>query len=259
MTTSEAGGPVGVGLLVAAYTQERAAEAVQDALAQAGSDAGAMFGDSALVRRDAEGRVHISESGDMSTGAGAGIGALIGGVIGLLGGPQGMVVGAGVGAAIGGLAAHADTGFDNESLEVLGAALPPGTSALVVTTSQSFIETVREQATEGENLVAAAQIAGAIGGRLAARQDVLMAMLITESGVSANTVLSAPDELAMFEITATDEGVSARGGVATTQGVAIADAAILDDASPVDAADAESGAPEQSRKTDHTDSQASTD
>ena len=111
--------------MVAAYTQERAADVALEALSGAGSDAGLVIDDAAVVRRDAEGRVHISETGDMRTGAGAGVGALIGGVIGILGGPAGIAIGAGAGAAIGGLAAHADSGFDQQSLQRLGAALPP--------------------------------------------------------------------------------------------------------------------------------------
>jgi uncharacterized membrane protein len=133
-------GVVGVGMLVAAYADEGAADGALDALKQARSDGAFYFDDAAVVRRDAGGEVHIKETGDMSTGKGAGIGALIGGVVGLIGGPAGVALGAGAGAAIGGLAAHSDAGFDADSLEALGGALPNGTSALAVTTSQDFVE-----------------------------------------------------------------------------------------------------------------------
>ena len=74
----------------------------------------------------------------MSTGKGAGIGALVGGVIGILGGPAGIAAGAAAGAAIGAIGAHTDGGFDQNSLKELGGALPAGSSALAVTTSQDF-------------------------------------------------------------------------------------------------------------------------
>ena len=41
------------------------------------------------------------------------------------------------------------------------------------------------------------------------RLDVLMAMVLTEEGVAASKVVSAPDEVAVFGIAATEEGVVA--------------------------------------------------
>lgn len=232
--------PVAVGLLVGAYTQERAAEDTLTALTQTGVDTGLVFDDAAVVRRDAEGRVHIRETGDMSTGAGAGIGALVGGVIGILGGPAGIAIGAGAGAALGGLAAHADTGFDQESLERLGAALPAGTSAIVVTTSQGFVEAVREQAADGENLTMATQIASVVGEHLAARQDVLLAMVLTEDGVTASKVVSSPEQLAVFNIAATDDAVAAQAAVVTDDGAAgVAGVAVAADDAPATAPDSD--------------------
>ena len=113
-------GVAGVGLLIAGYTDEKGADGALDALKQA-KDAGAFaYDDAAVIRRDADGKVHIKETGDMSAGKGAGIGALIGGVFGLLGGPAGVALAAGAGAAIGGIAAHSDAGFNNETLERIG-------------------------------------------------------------------------------------------------------------------------------------------
>ena len=67
--------------------------------------------------------MHYHETGDMSTGKGAGLGALVGGIIGILGGPPGIALGAGAGAAIGAVAAHGDAGFKNGSLDTIGVAL----------------------------------------------------------------------------------------------------------------------------------------
>jgi len=173
--------------------------------------------------------VHIKETGDMTTGKGAGIGALIGGVIGLLGGPAGVALGAGAGAAIGGLAAHGDAGFDKDSLAKIGGALPAGTSALMVTTSQDFVEIVREQAADEDTLSIASDIADQIGASLSARKDILMAMLLTEAGVAATKVVSSPDEVAVFGIAASDAGVVATAGVANEDGVAVVDAAAVPD------------------------------
>ena len=145
----------------------------------------------------------------MSTGKGAGIGALIGGVIGILGGPAGVAIGAGAGAAIGGIAAHSDAGFNNETLERIGGALPNGTSALAVTTSKDFVEQVRDAETDQDALTMAQDIADEISSNLNAGQDVLMAMVLTEDGVAATKVVSSDDAVAVFGITATDQGAAA--------------------------------------------------
>lgn len=226
-TTTTEGGVAGVGLFVAAYVDERAADQTLETLKQAKKAEEFYFDDAAVVRRDAEGKVHIKETGDMSTGKGAGIGALIGGVIGLLGGPGGVVLGAGAGAAIGGIAAHGDAGFDKDSLEEIGGALPSGTSALAVTTSQEFVEAVRDQAADEDTLTIASDIAEQIGASLSARKDILMAMVLTEAGVAASKVVSSPDEVAVFGIAASEEGVVASAGVANEDGVAVVDAAAV--------------------------------
>lgn len=188
---------------MAAYAEEHAADDTADALMRTGSLAGLLYEDGAVVRRDAEGRVHVTETGDMSARSGAGIGAVVGGIIGILAGPSGMVIGAGAGAALGGLAAHADTGFDQHSLETLGAALPAGTSALVVTTDQTFVESVRDRHAQADRVVMAAQIAAVISDHLRAGHDVLLAMDVTVDGVVASRIVSAPDQLAVFNITHT--------------------------------------------------------
>jgi len=228
-------GVAGVGLFVAAYVDERGADNTLEALKQAKKQDQFYYDDAAVVRRSAEGKVHIKETGDMSTGKGAGIGALIGGVIGLLGGPGGVVLGAGAGAAIGGIAAHGDAGFDNDSLEEIGAALPSGTSALVVTTSQDFVEAVRKQAPDEDTLTVASSIAAEISDRLNARQDVLMAMVLTEEGVAATKVVSSPSEVAVFGIAITDDGVVAGQAVVTEDGAAYEVAAATDEGAAYEA------------------------
>ena len=215
-TTNE--GIAGVGLFVAAYVDERGADNALDMLKQAKKADQFYYDDAAVVRRSAEGKVHVKETGDMSTAKGAGIGALVGGVVGLLAGPVGWA--ALGGAAIGAIAAHGDAGFDKDTLEEIGGALPSGTSALAVTTSKDFVEAVRKEAAEGETLTLAKDIAAQINGHLNMRQDVLMAMVLTEEGVAATKVVSAPDEVAIFGIAASEEGVATGVAVATPEGAA---------------------------------------
>jgi uncharacterized membrane protein len=205
----------GVGFLIAAYVDERGADNALAALKQAKAEGKFYYEDAAVVRRDAEGKVHVSETGDTSPGKAAAIGGVIGGVLGLLGGPAGMAVGASAGAALGAMAGMHDAGFDNENLKKIGGALPAGTSALAVTTSKAFVEGVRAQAPQGDRLSMADDIAAHFQARLTARQDVLMTVVITEKGVAASEIISSPSELSFFGIAASAEGVVAVAGDVT--------------------------------------------
>ena len=124
--TSQDEGVAGVGMLLAAYVDEGAADQTLNAMYDAEKQGTFYFDDAAVIRQDRNGQVHIKETGDMSTGKGARIGAFVGGVIGLLGGPAGVALGAGAGAAIGGISSHHDGGFSQESLKEIGGALTAG-------------------------------------------------------------------------------------------------------------------------------------
>ncbi len=220
-------GVAGVGLFVAAYVDERGADQALNALKEAKRRNEFYFDDAAVIRRGAEGKVHIKETGDMSSGKGAAIGALVGGVVGLLTGPVGWAVTGG--AVVGAIAAHHDAGFGKDSLKEIGGALPDGTSALAATTSKDFVEAVRKQADEGQRLTVASDIAAEINARLSARQDVLLSMVLTEEGVAASEVVSSPSEVAVFGIAISEEGVIAGHAVVTAEGVAYEVAAATED------------------------------
>ena len=194
----------GVGMFVAAFVDELAAEGALERMKAAKKSGEFYYDDAAVIRCDAKGKVHINETGDMSTGKGAGIGALIGGVVGLLGGPLGVAGGAAAGAAVGALAAHGDAGFDNESLKEIGAAPILWTCTNAATTSKMFVEEVRKQAQEGQTQTAAKEIAVNIRENLQARQDVLYSLVITEEGVAASQVVSSPTSVTVFGIAASE-------------------------------------------------------
>jgi uncharacterized membrane protein/sporulation protein YlmC with PRC-barrel domain len=87
----------------------------------------------AVLVKDQEGKVSITERGDVDAKHGALFGAITGGLIGLVGGPVGVVVGAAAGAATGGVAAKKiDMGLTDEFLDAFQERLKPGTSALVM-------------------------------------------------------------------------------------------------------------------------------
>ena len=87
MSTQKQQGVPAVGLLVAAFIDESAGDQTLAAMKEAKKQQKFYYEDAAVIRQDAKGKVHYSETGDMSTGKGAGIGALVGGILGILAGP----------------------------------------------------------------------------------------------------------------------------------------------------------------------------
>jgi len=218
--SEQEGGVAGVGMLVAAFVEERGADKALEGMKEAKKSGDFFFDDAAVIRSDDKGKVHISETGDMSTGKGAGIGAGIGAVISLIGGPATLAASALAGAAVGALAVHKDSGFDQDSLKEIGAALPAGTSAIAATTSKKFVEEVRKASEQGETLSIAKDFAGDIQAHLQARQDVLYTVVLTEEGIGVAKVVSSPTMLAVFGIAASESGVVAGQAVVTGEGAA---------------------------------------
>ena len=91
------------------------------------------FEDAALVKRDADGKIHIKETADMGSGRGATFGGIVGFFVGALAGPLGVILGSAAGAAIGGITAKAiDSGIPDERLKELGESIQPGKSVILV-------------------------------------------------------------------------------------------------------------------------------
>ncbi len=197
----------GVGILVAAFPDEEAGEQTLKTLKEAKELNYVQFEDVAVIRQDAEGGVHYHETGDMSSGKGAGIGALIGGVIGILGGPVGIVAAAGAGAVIGGAAAHGDAGFKDESLEQLGVALQPGTSAIALTTSVKFLHAARKKATDAEIRTVVTDLSAQLVAKLDEGKNVALGLVLSEEGLSITEVASKEKYTEVVSIIAAKDGV----------------------------------------------------
>ena len=242
-----------VGFLVMAFPDETAADEALDAMKEAKKQGGFYYEDAAVIRQDADGKVHYHETGDMSTGKGAGMGALVGGIIGILGGPAGIALGAGAGAAIGAVAAHGDAGFKNESLDTIGVALQPGTSAVAAITSHDFLKALQKQVSEEDIATAVSNLAAEISAQLAAGKSIALGLVLAEDGLAIKEV-SVDDESAevvgavitsdaiavgaavvtadgvAYELgVATEDGVAYEAGVATEDGVAVEDGVITED------------------------------
>jgi uncharacterized membrane protein len=139
---------VPIQVIVAVFLDEEEAEVALKSLEDTRKQGTIDFEDAAVVKKDEDGKLHVKETTDVSTGRGAAIGGVIGGVLGLIGGPAGMVILGAAGAAIGGLAAHGDTGFKDERLEKLGVSLEPGTSAVVAVVARVWVAEIEKRLAE---------------------------------------------------------------------------------------------------------------
>ncbi len=98
----------------------------------------------AVLSKDKDGKISVTETEDVNPRQGAVFGAITGGVIGLLGGPIGAIVGATAGAATARAAAkRIDMGFTDEYLAQFQESLQPGDSLLLILVERDGVEQVK--------------------------------------------------------------------------------------------------------------------
>jgi uncharacterized membrane protein len=176
-------------VILAAFKDEHGADAALEQLRSAQKQHLIGIDNVAVLRCDAEGKVHIKEPTDMSTGKGAAIGGLVGGVAGLLFGPIGLA--AAGGAALGGAIAHRDTGFKDKRLEQLGRSLPPGTSAILAVIEHKWVTELEAEMAEAGAEVVTSELAADIAEQLRSGHSVAYTAVATED---AMVVARATDE-----------------------------------------------------------------
>lgn len=92
----------------------------------------------AVVRRDADGRISSLKRDDQGP-LGTGLGALLGGLVGLFGGPVGAAVGVAVGATAGGVGDLVQLGVSEEFLGAVERDLAPGKFAVIAEVVEEWV------------------------------------------------------------------------------------------------------------------------
>ena len=257
MSDIQTQGVAAVGFIVMAFTDETAGDEALKAMEVAKQQNQFYFENAAVIRQDANGQVHYQETGDIRTGEGAGVGALIGGMFGILGGPAGIAIGASVGAALGAAAAHGDAGFREESLQTVGVALKPGTSAVVAITDDAILGTLHHQVSVEDIHTFVSNLAAEISARLDEGKNVALGVLLAETGLAfkevaidensaeviglvitddaavAGVAVATADRLDYRAVTETDEGSVGEVGTATKEGALIVDDVVTDEGEAV--------------------------
>ncbi|HRX01706.1 MAG TPA: DUF1269 domain-containing protein, partial [Anaerolineae bacterium] len=224
-----------VGFLVVAFVDENAADEALDEMKRAKKQNEFYFEDAAVIRQDANGKVHYHETGDMSTGRGAGYGAIVGGVLGILGGPAGIALAAGAGAAVGAALAHRDSGFRDESLNTIGVALRPGTSAVAAITSHEFLRAVQQQVSIEDIRTVIRNLSQRISDRLAENMNMAIGLILTEDGLGIKEVAANKDKVEVTGAVITDDLVAVGAGIATADGAAYEIAVATEEGAVVEA------------------------
>ena len=171
-----------VEVILAAFNDEQGAEAALEALKEAQKEHLIDIDNTAILRRDKEGKLHIKEAKDMGGGRGAVVGGVAGAIAGVVFGP--LVLAAAGGAALGGLVAKLhDSGFDDKRLKQLGENLQPGTSAIVAVIEHVWVTQLEEELRKAGADVATEALGADIAEQLKAGKDVAYVGLVTDDSV----------------------------------------------------------------------------
>jgi uncharacterized membrane protein len=212
-------------LVIAAFQDEGGADAVLAALKEAKKEKALQISEAAVLRRDAGGKLHIKEIGDMTGTKGAGVGGVVGAALGVLTGGAALAV-AGIGAVAGGLAAKLrDSGFNDERLKKLGEGLKPGSSAVValIGDKKAAEEALKEFRAAGAADAFVEELSEDIAGQLEAGREVLYGAGASDKGAAVGRMVVGQDVASIEGVAITDEGVTGGRVVATPEG-AVAEA-----------------------------------
>lgn len=220
---------VPIQLVVAAFTDEKAAKEALKALQQAQKEKLIKIENAAVLHKDAKGKLHIRETADMGGKKGATLGGVAGAAIGLIAGPA-LLVPVAIGALVGGLTAKLrDSGFEDARLQALGEGLKPGSSAIVAVVEHTWVDQVEKELAEARADLLTASISADISEQLEAGHEVAYTAISSQEGFSAARVAGGEDMIEAGQITVDDSGMYAERFIATQDGFAVVSMDATDD------------------------------
>ncbi len=131
-------------LMAAVYVDEEGAKTILDTLERMHSASNITLADAAMVTKDADGKLHIKETREVTAVKGAKRGAIVTGVLGLIYPPTliaSVLVGGVIGAAWGRLR---DTGIKTGAMKDLGSTLEPGNAAVIALAEPQFVKPITQ-------------------------------------------------------------------------------------------------------------------
>ena len=130
-------------LMAAVYPTHEQAKTVLDMLWQMHKATTITLKDAAIVTKNAEGKVKVEETDELTTREGAVRGALVTGVLGLIY-PPSLIVSLLAGGALGGLIGKfRDTGIKSANLKEIANQLEPGKSAVIALGDGQWVDEIQ--------------------------------------------------------------------------------------------------------------------
>ena len=182
-------------LVIAVFQKEDQADAALQMLLQSKKDKLVGVQAAAVVRRDAENKLHVREIGELTPKKGLVGGAIMGAMLGLLTGGTGIVLGA-AGALLGRIVGkRRDTGFSNPRLEQLGDSLKPGSSAFLAVIGDQHLDAWRQAFSGMDTDLVTAAIADDVAKQLEAKHDTLYTFLAGQGIFEATRTVESEDQV----------------------------------------------------------------
>lgn len=205
---------VPVQVIVAAFNSPDGAGKVMNDLKQGKKEGLIGIEDAAVVVKDANGKLKITDSKHRGT-KGMITGGVVGGIIGLLAGPVGwLAVGGGVLGALAGKAAGSPM---KAEMKDIGSALTPNTSAIVAIIDHKWVAQLEAQlAAEGAKVV----------------RDEMKADIAKQLGDGGNVMYTAaagPNAAGAARVAENKGTTEVSGVVASPEGVAVEEAVLTDE------------------------------
>jgi uncharacterized membrane protein len=209
---------VPVQLIVAAFQDENGAKQALQQLKQAKKEHLIKIENAAVIRKDAQGKVHIDETRDMKGGKGAAIGGVTGAALGILTGGATLAI-AGASALVGGLAAKLrDSGFKDDRLRQLGASLRPGSSAIVAIIDHIWVAELERELREAGADVLTEAISADVAAQLEAGEEAAYTVIATDEAIAVGRAVTgkqvAGEEVAAVEGASSEEKPAAADSTA---------------------------------------------
>lgn len=195
-----------VQVIVAAFSDQKSARAMMDDLKQGRREGLIGIIDAAVVVKDENGKLKVIDSKRRSRRTrGLITGGVVGGLVGLLAGPVGWA--ALGGGAVGMLAGRLAGIPTRRTMESIGEALTPDSSAIVAVIEHTWISQIEDALIEAGASVLRAAIAEDIRTQLEAGGNVLYTLAAGELAEGAVRVAEGPDGVRVSGVIAADEGI----------------------------------------------------
>ena len=207
-------------LVVAAFQDEKGAEAALTELRVAKFAGLIGILDAAVMHRDQKDKIHIKDVRDVGTRGGTVFGALVGTGIALATGGAGIILSGAIGALVGRVAAKKiDMGMDNKRLKEIADSLKPGTSAIIAIIEHKWVQEIEQAFAEAGAEVIKEALKADIAEQLEAGKEVGYSVLVDESGTQLDRVAADEHEVELGSLQISEDAVSAQATIATEDGL----------------------------------------